>query len=716
MEYILITGNTKLLSQEVLDILTRQYRLVVTVGDERAESEGKDKNLQVYHMNPMDEKFQQLFDAWSFRMVVYLSSYADGAEGSFGDMKQLERSLACARTAEVEKFVLVSTADSQDYFRRTARGGQPLEREYQSERAFHAGQSEDMCRYFKKHTEMKMFTLWCPYLAGKVNENNFLGGIFQKLANQEKIVLPGKEEEQVDFLSMTDLARLLWQLAEETEDESLSAYAVSGYRHTWKDFGEGLQAASSGKAQIVYGGGEHRVELPAYPSELRKRYGFIPMDDVIGDLGDYYETYCREVLGGEQGWLRRTRDGAKKLFGKVFKYLELVLVFILIEFLARYSSESVYFKVVDVRLIFIVVMGTFYGMRLGVLSALMECAVLVIKYGQMGMDGAMLFYNVENWIPFAYYLMTGSVCGYLSDKKTDEMKFLRKDMQLLREKYLFMNRIYERVVENRGEYKRQILGFQDSFGKIFSAVQRLDEEMIGNVFLKGLQVIEEILRNHAIAIYTLDSWQRAGRLAVCSNSQLSKRTKTIWMEEFKELYDTVRKGEIYCNVGFQKNMPAYACGIMRDDQVALLILIWEADTEQYSTYYRNLFRILCSLVEVSFLRALDYEELRRGEIYYEHTNIIRPEYLRQNLQIQEDMRMAGISDYVLVQFLSRDRQELSEKLAGMIRVTDILGADEEGRIYLVLTQSKRDNFEVVAQRLKERKIGYQLVEKAGEAG
>ena len=155
MEYILITGNTKLLSQEVLDILTRQYRLVVTVGDERAESEGKDKNLQVYHMNPMDEKFQQLFDAWSFRIVVYLSSYADGAEGSFGDMKQLERSLACARTAEVEKFVLVSTADSQDYFRRTARGGQPLEREYQSERAFHAGQSEDMCRYFKKHTEMK---------------------------------------------------------------------------------------------------------------------------------------------------------------------------------------------------------------------------------------------------------------------------------------------------------------------------------------------------------------------------------------------------------------------------------------------------------------------------------------------------------------------------------------------------------------------------------
>ena len=99
--------------------------------------------------------------------------------------------------------------------------------------------------------------------------------------------------------------------------------------------------------------------------------------------------------------------------------MELLVVFLFAELLNHYLGVNVYFRFVDIRLFFIVIMGTIYGMRTGLLAALLECIALFVQYLGIGVDWTLLFYNVENCIPFMIYLMAGSVTGYIKNKKTE---------------------------------------------------------------------------------------------------------------------------------------------------------------------------------------------------------------------------------------------------------------------------------------------------------
>ena len=136
--------------------------------------------------------------------------------------------------------------------------------------------------------------------------------------------------------------------------------------------------------------------------------------------------------------------------GGLLQYLEVFVLFLLAELISSYTSEAVYFEFADVRLMYIVIVGTIHGMKLGIVAALLECIVLVWQYALMGMSGTLLFYNIENWIPFAIYLMAGSITGYIRNKKEEEIQFSKKEYALLRNKYIFLNDVYKGAIENKG--------------------------------------------------------------------------------------------------------------------------------------------------------------------------------------------------------------------------------------------------------------------------
>lgn len=709
MASILITGNTRLFTRECLELLAEEYKIVIT-GDFKMA--GNIKNVHIYHTNPMEEKFSQLFDVYSFRAIWYVSGYADGGEELFGESQWLERIMMECRRSRVDKLIMLSTVDSQNFLPRIGRNGEITGRDYSSSRAFRASQNEEIVRHFSEKAEVTAIILWLPYLAFRVNDENFLGRIFHIIYNEEKLSFPYHREDRVDFLSFRDLAELLCQITEETEDDTVSCFVTSGYQYTYGDL-EAMLKIISPKLQVTYKNIPDTVEWPLEETKVRRIYGFVPEDNIMDSIGSNYRIFVREVMNGRKTLSERIRERVEKSGKGVFVYLEVLLVFLLGEWISRYTSESIYFKFVDVRLLYIVIMGSMHGLKAGMAAALLECLVLIKKYAALGVGWIVLFYNIENWLSFSVYLMAGIITGYIRNKNTDEIAFTKKEYALLREKYLFLNDVYHGAIENKGEYKKQILGFKDSFGKIFEAVQKLDNELPESIFLEGLRIMEDILENHSIAIYTLDEWRKYGRLAVCSNSQIHRLAKSIRLDEFQEMFQEIEKGNVWKNTGLQKGVPMYACGVFRGDSMVLLVAVWEADMEQYNMQYMNILRILCGLVQTSFLRAMEHEELMGERNYYPHTHVVYPERFRRLLQVQEDMKEAGVADYVLVRFKERDMAVLSEMVNGMVRASDTLGADEDGNLYLLLVQMNRNHFRVMGERLEGKGIVYELVEKAG---
>ena len=425
-----------------------------------------------------------------------------------------------------------------------------------------------------------------------------------------------------------------------------------------------------------------------------------------------YELFCKQVMKGK----RSLRDWLEKLLNRqegIFKYVELLVVFLFAELLNHYLGVNVYFRFVDIRLFFIVIMGTIYGMRTGLLAALLECIALFVQYLGIGVDWTLLFYNVENWIPFMIYLMAGSVTGYIKNKKTEEIKFSREEYGLLRDKYLFLNEVYRSAVENKGEYKKQILGFKDSFGRIFDAVQRLDNILPQSIFMEALLTMEDILENRSIAIYSVDQYERFGRLVVCSDQLRTKLPKSMVLEESGGLFEMVRERKIYKNTEMQEGMPVYASGIFREEKLVLFVVIYEVNPDQYGMNYMNIFRILCGLVQTSFLRALDYEELAEEKIYYPQTNVVRRERFMEILAVQSEMKEKKIADYVLVKLEEKERHKVSDSLSRIIRAADVIGEGTDGNLYVLLTQVNLESFHFVETRLAGTGLSYQVVEKVG---
>ncbi len=707
MGTILISGNTELFTENVIERLAEEYKVIIAG---KISVSDKNKRVRVYHTQPAEEQFHQLFDVYSFQAVYYISGYADGGRGLYGEMQQLEQvMLECGRS-RVEKLIVLSTLESQNYI--LGYEGTEGTKEYSSSRNFAAGQMEQLCRYFVEKTKIRTVVLRLPYLADRVNEHNFLGEVFRCMYEGERVMLPYHREDPIDFLTMSDLTELLCQITDETEDSSGTYDVVSGYHYQYGDLEDMLMLAVPGQ-QVVYENYPFTAQLPDYPYELRRKYGFVPKDNVMENIGAYYRIYARETAGGRRGLGGKLMDIARRAGKGIFKYIELILVFLAAEIISYFTSDSIYFRFVDVRLCYVVIMGTIHGMRMGLFAALLESLVLIREYAVIGMSGTLIFYNIENWIPFVVYLTAGSIAGYVCDKRGNDLSFTKWQYSLLRDKYLFLSNVYHGAVENKGQYKKQILGFKDSFGKIFDAIQKLDSELPESVFFDGLKVLEDILENHTIAIYTLDSWQKFGRLAVCSSSQLHNLTKSILIEDYKPMYEKLKSGQVWKNTDMAEGYPMYACGIFQNGEMVLMITIQKAEPEQYGMHYMNIFQILCGLVQASFLRAREYEELAEERIYYPDTHIIYPDRFYHLLSVQKEMKQSGVADYVLVRFLDKDKKRISELLAGLVRASDVLGTDEEGNIYLLLVQMDEKNFRIVGDRLKQKGLKYGIVQQEG---
>lgn len=701
----MICGNISLLCAEAIEKAAEVCRLVVAGKGNHPASHSQ--NVRYFDAVPTEDKFRQLFDAFDIDAVWYLSGYADGQTGMDNELKQLECVMKTCSDNAVAKLIVVSSVESLNFHAQYDIIGRFTGRTYASGEAFAAAQMEHFVRYYAKSSGLKTIILQAPYIASQQNRDNFLGGIFDHMLSGEKLVFPYCPENKVDFLSDFDLVELLLDISEESADQTASYSVTSGYHYTWRDLEKQIHQYAP-ETPVEYAQNVNFISIQSYSIALKRKYGFVPMDNVLDGFSRAFSVYRENAR--REPWIKNLLRGIwDRLLSNIAGYIELILFFLLTEFLVDKTGGSVYFQYVDLRLFYVLIMGTTYGASMGVLAGVLVGIALYFQFQKLGINGTMLFYNLENWLPFVVYLITGSVTGYISGVRRQENAFARKEYELLREKYLFLNDVYRGTIENKGEYKRQILGYKDSFGVIFQAVQKLDSVLPQEIFMNGIQIMEDILKNHSIAIYTVDDWQKYGRLAVCSGEILDALPKSIEIATFEPVFSTVSQGEVWKNTQFLPDMPMYAYGIVDHGKTALMVFVYEASPEQLGLYYLNLFSILCNLIKLSFIRALEYQRAIEQEKYYPDTMIVLPDYFAELLHAQRQLQEAGLASYALIRFATRDKQYLSDALRGLVRNSDILGADDDGSLFLILTQINSKSVRIVEERLKQKGLEYEIV-------
>lgn len=559
---------------------------------------------------------------------------------------------------------------------------------------------ENLCREYAKLYKTTVKIIRSPYLYSEQYEKDFLNTVFREISAEQKITFQEDESQRMFFLSMQDLAELMYKIFDNWDEKEEILNIADVFDHCFKDLGDKLTELCP-HLKVSYARYSIMENMLKDDKIIRYKYGWFPKISILEELPELYEHY-QERNNLKEGRL----DSLKHIISKhkaAVRATEFAAFFILFELLNGIAGNQAQFKMIDLRLIFVVLFGSTYGINYGIAAAAAESLSLIRAFEAEGSSWYVLFYEPSNWIPFIFYFAVGAICGYIRMKNKNNVQFIKEENDLLQEKFLFTREMYQEAIEDKNLYKKQILGSKDSFGKIFDITRKLDVIQPQELYIETIRVLEDVLENKTFGLYTLNRENGYGRLETASAQVQGNYPNSIKLSEYSAAMEELENGNVWANREFLENYPMYMAGVRKNGELVMLICIQQVSREQMSLYFLNLFKILSGLVETSLLRALEYQKAVEYRQYVKGTHILKTEYFEERLKVQHDMREQKLASYVLlkVEYSEMSLKEADEILRSKVRENDVWGISESKELYLMLVQTDKEALPNILARLKQ---------------
>jgi len=551
-----------------------------------------------------------------------------------------------------------------------------------------------------------------PYLYGHDEKNTFLHQSIRKIKNENVLEIHAYPQSKCNFVHVEDVAEFIERLIAEPLTIDGMIFNLYGKEINFEFFTNQMQIYLPAlQYKFLPTGNENPLLRSIQGENAKKYYDWIAERNLINDMA--------QMVTGIQKPTRKRRSlfqSLRSLTGKykiLLVWIEVVLGAWIMHLLTQWSDMIVEFKLIDYRLLYVVLIGSIHGLLYGILAAVLAILSGLYNWYQVGLDWALMVYNIENWIPFALYLLAGTVTGYAHDKSDNDIMFEQNQTELIHEKYEFLYRLYEEISNIKNKLRDQLVGYRDSFGRFFRITGELNQLNEDSIFVRAIEVLEDIMQNNQIAIYSISSSGHFGRLEVKSKGLERQIPRSIRLDEYGEALETLHSGEIFQNTDLIPNYPSYMAPILNDTQLIGLVVIWEADFEQFTMYYYNLFKVVTGLIQSSLVRAALFRNVTLDELYLPNTRILRPQPFDDAIKIRLQMKRGKIANFQAMRIFRDGKQwkVVYELLSKAIRDDDIVGVmDEDDSYCLVLfPQAEEDNISVIQQRIQENGLRSEYV-------
>ena len=680
----LLVGNTGYITNKFVEEAFPES-LVMVMGDTSIRKNRK-KNLFVRPFVKNEKELKDIFSTYDFEQIIYFSNYLSFHGETYGEAEMLRKILQLCRGKRNMRIVYL-TGPERLY-------------DVPTGKTLLVSEIENLSREYAKLYKTTVKIIRSPYLYSEQYEKDFLNTVFREISTEQKITFQEDESQRMFFLSMQDLAELMYKIFDNWDEDEEILNIADGFDHCFKDLGDKLTELCP-HLKVSYARHSIMENMLKDDKIIRYKYGWFPKISILEELPELYEHY-QERNNIKAGRL----DIIKHILSKyktVVRAVEFAAFFILFELLNGIAGNQAQFKMIDLRLLFVVLFGSMYGINYGIAAAAAESLSLIRAFEAEGSSWYVLFYEPSNWIPFIFYFAVGAICGYIRMKNKNNVQFIKEENDLLQEKFLFTREMYQEAIEDKNLYKKQILGSKDSFGKIFDITRKLDVIQPQELYIETIRVLEDVLENKTFGLYTLNRENGYGRLETASAQVQGNYPNSIKLSEYSAAMEELENGNVWANREFLENYPMYMAGIRKNGELVMLICIQQVSREQMSLYFLNLFKILSGLVETSLLRALEYQKAVEYRQYVKGTHILKTEYFEERLKVQHDMREQKLASYVLlkVEYSEMSLKEADEILRSKVRENDVWGISESKELYLMLVQTDKEALPIILARLKQ---------------
>ncbi len=690
LKRVLLIGNTEYLTEEFVHTTFPQSKVMV-VGN--TDLGGSDR-IKLFRVRKPSVK--SILETYEFDLIVFFSTGLKFHSTDQNDAEELREVLQFS--AEMQKGIKILYLS-------------PLDSSFseRTDKAIMASANEKLCEFYAKRYSLDIKTVQIPYLYSALYKGDFLYDVFEQVYSGKTVCIPEASTARMHFLSLFDLSDLLIRIVDNWKAGSGVLSVGDEFHLTFADFAERLKTIAPGVTTEFTE--SHTAGITKTTNmALRNEYGWFAKISVLEDLEDQYALY----LNAKKDETETLFDAIRRWLSKhsfAIKIIELFLLFFLSELFIHITDSAVIFSIVDFRTIFIVIMATLYGLSFGIAASALASVSYFIAKVMAGTDPLTIFYEPTNWLAFVFFFLVGGLCGYVNLKKEEHGKYLEEQNKLLENKLIFTGEIYEDTLREKKDLKKQIISSKDSFGKIFDITRKLNTVAPQQLYLRTIETFEEILENKSIAVYSVNSKNAFGRLEVASRDLLDIAARSVSLQTYAPVVEQLREGGIWKNTELKSEYPMYAAGVCRGDELVLMIFLWHADMGQRSLYYVNLFKILRDLVQMSLLRAYDYGNALIEKQYISGTHIMNAENFEECVQNFAALAEKKVSTFVVLEFdlNGHSLKEANDMLTGKIRLNDILGITNDGKLRLILSQATEKDIQFILPRFEELDITVTVV-------
>lgn len=645
-----------------------------------------------------NELLQHLEQAYEFDRVVYLSNFLTPHTDTVGDIELLRSVFRACMGRRVQLLYVAGPAGAEGAVDAAGRTGKGII----------ARAANDLCRHYAAHEGVQAKILRVPFLytASAALEDPFFAPLFDACLTGS-VALQGSEDAAFPLLCAEELAVLVRRIFDSWDASFETLDVADTFHHTSGEVGEALKAMFPGLVVAYVDSAGYALPVSDI---VRVRYGWFQRYDLLRDLS----TIQARWDAGRAGKVNPLRAAIDRIQMHTLpiKCLETGVAWILFEVLDHLFSQSAQLNVLDYRLLYVVLIGTLYGLDFGLFAALLASVGLAVSFfTQYGYTFQGLFYEPSNWLPFIAYFVVGAVCGYVQLRNSEAIKVERGQNELVRNRNTFLTQLYHDAIEDKRTYKRQIVGRHDSFGKIFAVTQELDVLNPRDIYRKCCELMGEILENDSVAIYHVSGGTFA-RLVAASPVIAEDATRSLSLEQLLPLLGGEGRSNLWVNRKLTPGLPMFGYTIERDGAPAVLIFVRRAAENQMTLYYQNLFRILCGLVESALGRAFDYEAVAQDKRCVDGTCVLKQEAFGQELAAEQALADGKMGSFLLLRVVPGMEPvgELVGAIGSVIRESDAAGLVDGDVLYLLMRQAKACDLPIIRKRLSAKQIAVELVD------
>ncbi len=429
------------------------------------------------------------------------------------------------------------------------------------------------------------------------------------------------------------------------------------------------------------------IQVDEHHNVARDFYDWKPSVNPLSQLELCLDAYRR--ARGAKPPLNERLNQWFQTHRKLVIAVETIIGAILVQTFNTFFSTGMQFRMIDLRLLYIVLIATAYGVFPGLLASLLMCASLAQSYMTNGLDAASLFFWYENWVPFILYIALGGAVGYAHTKQEEDNQFVKHQNEILTDRSNYLRSLYDDSQRIKETYRSELIQSQSGFGKVYDVVQRLSVFEQGEIFLQSVPIIEDVLSCDSVAIFTVDDKSADfARLQVCSEGVRNEVPTSIDLVKKHEIINALTEEDVWVNRGLVEDMPDYVACIRDQDKLRVLITLRNVSYEQMNVYYLNQIRVLVRLMGNFLVKAWEYQKANLSANYIGDTIIMPAKRFNEQLSYARSMQQRRLATYRLLRLKTHGEtiEQLDSSIHRFVRSSDFLGIGMDGNLYLLAMQ------------------------------